>query len=139
MNEVRRWLHGIVATPTIDAIGGDAAVAVVLGHFGRDHDEPGRHLHPTDYDTHSVITQRAIERVDLEALLRDLPEGVLRVKGFVHLTDDRMHRYVLQVVGRRTHLTPYAEWEGQPVTRLVFLGVPGSLERDRLDSVFDGT
>lgn len=70
---------------------------------------------PTLFDQHLVDTQpmpTPISRDDLEALLSELPNDVLRAKG-VAVTDEGDYLLV-QVVGRRRTITelPNAEWQG---------------------------
>jgi len=101
-------------TPIVDSTDVEATAGLLsLGarHDGGFTDVPA----PTLFDQHLVDTQpmpTPIERADLEALLDDLPDDVLRAKG-VAVTGDGDYLLV-QVVGRRRTVTelPNAEWQG---------------------------
>ena len=70
-----------------------------------------------------------MRRSDVDAFLTALPPGVVRAQGILRLADDTTNDYLLQRVGRRTSLLPFkaVSTEG-PDTRLVVIGVPGSID-----------
>ena len=70
------------------------------------------------------------------ALVAALPEGVLRGKGVLYLQEDPDHRFVFQLVGKRWSVKRDAAWDDVPRTRLVLLGLPGSLDEARLTAAF---
>lgn len=101
-------------TPVVDSTDVDATAGLLsLGarHDGGFTSVPA----PSLFDQHIVDTQpmpSPIDRADLDALVRDLPDDVLRAKG-VAVTSDGTYLLV-QVVGRRRTVTelPNAEWQG---------------------------
>ena len=82
------------------------------------------------FDSWSFHTGTPLRRSDVEAFLTALPPGVVRAKGILHLADDATNSYVLQRVGRRSSLLPLdsVSPEGDADTRLVVIGVPGSID-----------
>lgn len=85
-----------------------------------------------DFDSWSFRASEPLRRDDVEAFLTALPPGVVRAKGILRLTDDADNAYLLQRVGRRTSLLPLKAVRAvDPVeTRLVVIGVPGSIDGD---------
>ncbi len=78
-------------------------------------------------------SDRPFDRAALQAVIDRLPPAVMRAKGIVWLADQPRRRVVLQKVGRRCTLTPGADWQEQrPGSRLVALGLTGSLTEDEL-------
>ena len=70
---------------------------------------------------------------------RELPAGIYRCKGFVHLADDPANRYVLQVVGRRADLTVDRPWgPEQPNNRIVAITHNSSGDVKQLGELFAG-
>jgi G3E family GTPase len=70
-----------------------------------------------------------VERHRLEALMADLPEGAMRAKGLLRLTDDPGTAMVLQRVGRRWSLRPAAAEAGSgPGSRVVVIGRRGAID-----------
>jgi G3E family GTPase len=141
---VRIWLDSVApGNRIVEAVNGQAPLSILLGAHGddqrhddsvedpqhalaHDHDHDDAHLSP--YVTRSFTARSALCEGDLRTFLDGLPDGVLRGKGFVHLADDPDRRYVLQLVGRRWSLTPGNAWDAEPPrTRLVFIGLPDSL------------
>lgn len=101
-----------------------------LDHAGHDHDD---HAHPA-FETWSWSDAQAISGAGLVEALEALPEGIVRAKGLLALREDPAHRYLLQLVGRRYSIEAERPWEeAEPRTsRLVVIGLPGSVDPDRL-------
>jgi len=89
--------------------------------------EAGSH---DSFDSWSFRTDVPLRRSDVDAFLSALPAGVVRAKGILRLADDKTSDYLLQRVGRRTSLLPLntVSAEGPADTRLVVIGVPGSID-----------
>ena len=138
LDEVRAWLgEAAPGTPILESAHGNLSTDIVLGELGPTPDSPDTGAtHHVDYDTWSHERSGPMDRAALEAFIRALPDGVFRAKGFVHLSDDPEHRYVLQIVGRRVSLTrdarPVAGEEYR--SRLVVIAAPGTLDHERLDA-----
>jgi G3E family GTPase len=133
LRDVRTWLGDLApGTPVVQAVRGQLSSALALGDI-----EPtpmtwiDGAVHALDYDTWSHTTAEALERASVEAFVRGLPDGALRAKGILHLAEDPEHRWILQVVGRRSTLTRGEPWGvgEEPGTRLVVIAIPGSLDR----------
>lgn len=132
LEETRAWLRGIApATPIVESTHGELSSTLVLGDLQPS--PPGaavaKSIHALDYDSWSGSSTTAVDRSVITDFIDGLPAGVLRAKGTVHLADDPDHRYVLQVVGRRSELTRDRIWrdDEQPETRLVVLALPNTL------------
>ena len=64
-----------------------------------------------------------------------LPDGIVRAKGILHLREDPAHRYLLQLVGRRYSIEADRPWGDEPPgSRLVVIGLPGSVDAAALDA-----
>ena len=132
---VRAWLAGISHNARlVETTFGRLPAAVLLGRYeterhaveaGHDHD----HAHKEAYQTWSFTSPQALDETVVVAFLDELPPGILRAKGPVHLSGEAQHSYLLQLVGRRWSLTRGEPWAGQsPQTTLVFIGLPGSID-----------
>ena len=134
LDQVRAWLAGIApGTPIVEAADGRLATSIVLGDLEPSaHDARSDPEHALDYDVWSGSSPTPLDRADVTTFVDLLPPGVLRAKGIVHLADDPLHRYVLQVVGRRSELTSDRRWgdDEERTTRLVVLARPGTLAAD---------
>ena len=82
-----------------------------------------------------------MRRSDVDVFLTGLPPGVVRAKGILRLADDMTNEYLLQRVGRRTSLLPLtAVGADDPAdTRLVVIGIPGSIDGDLFAQRLNGT
>jgi G3E family GTPase len=147
VESVRQWLIDLVpGARIVDARNGDVAVPVLLGPLHAlgahgDDEGPGLpvsgHAH---FDSWSFACDEPLDRSAVAELLAQLPEDVLRAKGFVWLTDDADCPYLLQLVGRRCTLVPLESSERNRFeTRLVLIGLPGSIDGERYDHILRGT
>ena len=84
-------------------------------------------------DTHRAVTSLRV----LNAALRELPAGILRVKGILFLSDLPDRGVVVHRVGQRTDVQPGSPWQAAPRTRLVAIGLPGSIDSKKLDQWFE--
>ena len=134
--DVRDWLHQIAPqAQCMETSYGQLPLAVLLGRLpatARPDTDPGaaaahEGTHGTAYETWSFTSGEALPEIAVRALAQQLPDSILRAKGFVYLLDDPGQRYLLQRVGRRWTLEAAGPWgEPEPQTRLVFIGLPGS-------------
>lgn len=145
---VRQWLAAVAPGIRIIATNnGQVPLAVLLGTHtaapdadktGDEHDHQA-HKHTEMYETRSLVAKAPIEREKVTVLLNALPEGILRAKGFVYLADDPTICYVLQLVGNRWELAAGRPWgEAVPATRLVFIGLPGSISQVEIEQQLIG-
>jgi G3E family GTPase len=142
----RAWLREAVgpSTSIVEAAFGNVPTDVLIG--ARDaasaderprapehRHEHGDH-HPR-YETWSWSGEAPLSGAGLVEALKGLPEGIVRAKGILHLREDAEHRYVLQLVGRRYSIEPQLAWnDEQPCSRLVVIGLPGSVDELGLDA-----
>ena len=69
---------------------------------------------------------------------RQLPANIYRCKGFVHLAEDPVNRYVLQVVGRRVDLAADRSWGTDiPKNRIVAIAHKSTFESEHLSRLFN--
>jgi G3E family GTPase len=95
--------------------------------------EPGP-VDEHDHDSHDAMYERAVatpQRALSESELRHwhtgLPDAVLRVKGWVQLSDQDGVPALVQSVGRRLEITPTKQGAFPQDALLVLLGLAGSL------------
>lgn len=92
------------------------------------------HEHP-DYVTWSWSGAAPVNGTELTKLLPELPEGVMRGKGFLCLQEDPENRYEFQLVGRSWHIKRLGAWGEHPQgSQLVLIGLPCSIDQDWLDA-----
>lgn len=134
LQDLRAWLATTLpGTPVVESIRGELPSPLVLGDVQPSTSGTGADpAPPHDYDVWSGSSATALDRSAVTDFVEGLPAGVLRAKGIVHLADDPGHRYVLQVVGRRSEFTRDRAWlaDEQPETRLVVLGLVDTLRDD---------
>lgn len=150
---VRAWLAATVpGVRIVEATYGRVPPVVLLGELSdsrpengpltndhdHDHDDAGE-THSDMYRTWSISHDEPVAEARLGAMLDQLPESVLRAKGFVYLADDPAHRYLVQRVGRRWSLTRQEPWgAARPQTKLVFISLSGESDENwMLDALFD--
>lgn len=146
LQATRAWVREVVgpSTAIVDASFGDVPSDVLLGARDairaavpaaaaapHDHHE---HEH-ADYATWSWEGDAPLHGAGLVDVLHALPEGILRGKGFLRLREDPANRYLLQLVGRRYAIKRERPWgEEPPRSRLVLIGLPGSIRPEELDA-----
>jgi G3E family GTPase len=146
--ELHGWLREVVGPSTgiVEAVLGDLPVDVVLG--ARDAGgraaprgsatAPPRHDHEHDHPafaTWSFSGDAPLSGAGLVEAIAAFPDGIVRAKGFLHLREDPATRYVLQLVGRRYTIVPERPWGDEPPrSRLVVIGLPGSVDPPALDA-----
>jgi len=119
-----------------------------LGHEGRGghdcHDPRCGHPHNDEdhanaFSTWSYETDRALSLEALRQAASRLPANIYRCKGVIHSADAPDRRAVLQVVGKRADISLEDEWgERPPGTRIVVIGVHGTVDGEALRAEFDG-
>ncbi len=138
LSATRAWVREVVgpSTAIVDATFGDVPTDVLLGatpaaHAGHHHHA---HEHP-EYESWSWEGEASLHGTGLVEAIAALPDGILRGKGFLHLREDPGNRYLLQLVGRRYTVRCDQPWDGAtPGSRLVLIGLPGSVDAARLDA-----
>ncbi|MDQ3721174.1 MAG: GTP-binding protein [Actinomycetota bacterium] len=103
------------------------------GPANSEHRGAGRE-HP-DYVTWSWSGEAPVNGTELTEVLPELPEGVMRGKGFLCLQEDPENRYEFQLVGRSWHIKRLGAWGELPrESQLVLIGLPGSVDTEALDA-----
>lgn len=95
-------------------------------------DTPDRHMQHKQgeqpaFQTWSYVSDQPVASLRvLSHLLRQLPEEIIRVKGFVYLQDMPEREIVVHRVGKRTEVHPGGRWKGDPISRLIAIGLKGA-------------
>lgn len=85
--------------------------------------ERASHGHNEVFWSWTFASERPFSGYALRELLNELPEGILRAKGFVLLDECPKQKMLLQVVGRRWRLVPAGTWCGEnQQSRIVLIG-----------------
>lgn len=140
---VRDWLSRLApGTSLVETTHGQLPLTLLLG-LEHQHPEPAgpefagqvgdhEHDHREEYQTWSFIWPQPLCADSVRAFLDGLPGGVLRAKGLLYLRSDPERRSILQLVGNRSMITAGEPWgKQQPETKLVFIGLPGSIDEER--------
>ncbi|MFM9108498.1 MAG: CobW family GTP-binding protein [Chloroflexota bacterium] len=106
----------------------DAILGVAGGRRAPSPEEAAGETHAL-HETFSISSAEPIEREALAALAGSLPDGVIRAKGSLRLAESPETRQVFQLVGKRWEIDPAGAWNPGEASRLVFIGLPGSIER----------
>jgi G3E family GTPase len=141
--DTRAWLRGVAgpSTSIVDAAFGDVPTDVLIGarealaageRLDHDHDREG---HEPRYETWSWTGDAPLSGAGLVEALPALPDGIVRAKGLLHLREDPARRYLLQLVGRRYTIEAQRPWgDAPPRSRVVVIGLPGSVDGQALDA-----
>ena len=138
---VKRWIdRHFTRVRLIPAINCEVPLDLLLsvGRFNESEVTHDAHRqneeHGARFGTQTYTDDRPLSRRSLERMIkRELPAGIYRCKGFVHLADDPDNRYVLQVVGRRADLTADRPWgTEQPQNRIVAISHNSAGHADQL-------
>lgn len=137
----RAWLRPTAPyAGVVDAEHGDVPVQILLGAgdqgtpaTAQTHDHHNGHA---SWDSWSWEASEPVNGTALTKALPELPEGVLRGKGVLHLAEEPATRFVLQLVGRTFYIKRAGGWHDRPPSSsVVLIGLPGSVEHERLDAM----
>jgi G3E family GTPase len=133
----RAWLANQYPDKRIvEASHGNVPPDILLGiETERDIDAtpPEAEEHAHDFESVSVSIDAPLDDRRLQDFFGALPETVLRGKGFLNLARSPDRRTVFQRVGHRWLMNEGEPWGAlTPVTRLVFIGPRGTLDRAEL-------
>ncbi len=90
---------------------------------------------------HEMLTLTGPDPLDrdaLAALISSLPDGVIRAKGILRLAESPDTRSVVHLVGKRWEIDPAGAWHPGESSRLVFIGLPGSIDRAAILAALPG-
>jgi G3E family GTPase len=133
--DARIWLEARApGRILVEAIQGEVPVEVVLGiDSTREISGAVAPDHGSAFESVSVTCEQPLDRTRLREMLERLPDGIVRAKAILWITDDAAQRTVYQRVGRRWSFTPIGGWNGEPrFSRLVLIARKGTLDRDEM-------
>ena len=117
------------------------------GHdHGHDHNHEPRHdhNHSHEHDHESAFRRWSYQSDvpfttldDVRRGLNELPDSILRVKGFVATEATREQRMLLQMAGRRVAFSNHGAWPNAPHTALAILGLPDGPSDAEVQSVLN--
>jgi G3E family GTPase len=134
VDRVVQWLGGVSRAPLLEASRGDVDPDVVLGARVAGASVPARtssgsadHL----YERWAWNQSGPVTQSSLDAFLRELPPGLLRLKGVIELQiETGLAATLVQVVGRTVSLTAIAEAGFAGVEAI---GIRGVFDRERIE------
>jgi G3E family GTPase len=145
---VRAWLHEqVTGAHIIEAEQAKVPLPLLLDVAGKgpdvlevedliSHGDPHKHHHDLEYDTWSYVADEPLDGDAFRAFVERLSEDVIRAKGVLYLREDPDQRTIFQLVGKRWSLRPGGDWgDLQPGSRLVMIGLPGSLDAGSLEEM----
>lgn len=148
---IRRWLHDLMpGVRIIEARHGAVSLPLLLGNQPEDPTRHERvvakcdhqrkhHHHDLAYATWGYTSDAPLDGDTIRAFAARLPGGIIRGKGILQLREAPERRTIFQLVGRRWSLKPGDPWGGeQPRTQLVLIGLPGSVDDNRLETMLHG-
>ncbi len=89
------------------------------------------------FDTWSAETTRLMTRDQVEGLMADTPDTIVRMKGIIRLDEDPPVMSALHRVGRRWSLDHLPDEQPDTASRLVAIGLIGAVSPDWLASHLD--
>ncbi len=96
------------------------------------------HDHGRQFSNWSWMNAEPLALEPLYSLCQQLPHGVFRAKGVLHLADVPARRVLLQVVGRRVQFSKGEPWRGEPpASRILLIGADGSMDSGALSGQFE--
>ncbi|MDX1417670.1 MAG: GTP-binding protein [Candidatus Promineifilaceae bacterium] len=148
LDTVRHWINRRMnRVRVVEAINCDVPLEILLavGRFdpmqlvSGNQDHPTKsHQHNQTFSTWSFETERPLSLEVLTTMVKKkLPGNIYRCKGVVHTTEYPSQRVILQAVGRRSDISLEDEWgDRRPLTQIVAIGAPGSIDEMQLTSLF---
>jgi G3E family GTPase len=104
-----------------------------------DADDPDDHRPGHPFSTWAWTSDLPLSLPRLRSTLEALPAAVYRCKGIVCLEELPAFRYVLQMVGKRYHLTETDGWGDElPRSEIVLIGGRDGIDSEVLQRTFDG-
>jgi len=167
LRELRAWIKdGTPDARILETVHADAPLPLLVdqpvdldlsGHshehehkHNHDHEHNHRHGHTDEHEhnhehDHEATFRRWSYRSDVPFTtlddvrrgLRELPDSILRVKGFVATEATREQRVLLQMAGRRVAFTDRGAWPNAPTTALAILGLPDGPSDAEVQSILN--
>jgi G3E family GTPase len=139
----RAWIATQTDAPVVESIQGDVDIELLLGPVGDRSSGVAAH-EPTEHGGHGggdveatyqrwSVAVGIVTSEQLDRFLADLPAEVLRLKGFVDISDDGETRTrLVQVVGQTTSVTPAPPGGQRGASALEAIAVDAGGVLDRL-------
>ena len=91
------------------------------------------------FDTWSFETEQPLSLEALTKMIKKkLPGNIYRCKGIVYTTEHPEQRVILQTVARRSDILVEEKWgERAPLTQIVAIGAPDSIDNNELTALFE--
>ncbi len=119
--------------PVVRSVNGDLDPAVALGAAlrGARTKPPERPHDRSAFITKTIDLDLALDRRELEAILQHPPTGLLRIKGFVRFDHAPEETWMVQAVGPRWSIEPFAAENsaGPPWHGLILIGLAAEAEK----------
>jgi G3E family GTPase len=139
LHAVHQWLDGVVpGRPRVDVQDADVPALLRDGPrlpLAQDHDPDPGPGHERQFETWSMQPDGAFSSTALRAALRDMPAGVLRLKGW--LLTDTLGWAEWQYAGRHGSLRRLPQPPGKGAA-VVAIGLRGQLPRSALAALLTG-
>ncbi len=149
LQKVRYWINSrMKRVRIVEAVQCDIPLEILLavgrfdpqqlvesnnGHH-HDHADHGQTFSTWSYQTDQPLSLDALN----EMVKKKLPGNIYRCKGVVYTAENPERRAVLQVVGRRADVALGEAWgETTPLTQIVAIGAPDSIDNDQLTALFE--
>jgi G3E family GTPase len=145
LRELRAWIKDYTPGARIlETVHADAPLPLIIDQqveldfsaHGHEHDH--EHDHEATFRRWSYRSDVPFTTLDdVRRALRELPDSILRVKGFIVTEATREQRVLLQMAGRRAAFTYHGAWPNAPHTALAILGLPDGPSDADVQSTFD--
>ncbi|NBC87311.1 MAG: GTP-binding protein [Bacteroidetes bacterium] len=157
LQELRAWIKDYTpGARLLETVHADAPLPLLVdqqvdldlsGHSHRhEHNHDQGHNHERDHEhDHEATFRRWSYRSDVPFTtlddvrrgLGELPDSILRVKGFIATEATLEQRMLLQMAGRRVSFTHQGEWTEAPHTALAILGLPDGPSDAEVQSILN--
>jgi G3E family GTPase len=138
--DIHSWLGEVVPDArVVETVLGVAPFPLLLGidaksdrsfKLDKNHD----HHHDQDYDSWSYTSESPLDGDTFREMVAFLPEGILRAKGILYLSENSEKKHIFQLVGKRWSIEAGEDWaDEQPRSKLVLIGLPKSFDPEQLE------
>ncbi|MBX2812801.1 MAG: GTP-binding protein [Myxococcales bacterium] len=95
------------------------------------------HTHETMWKNYRLTTTAPLSFKKLVTELKQVPSGIFRAKGFLHIVERPGMRLLLHLTGRRVQIRTIGKWSTDPCTELVFIGLEKAFDIPALVEQFN--
>jgi len=149
LSEVKRLVHKVSPTAKIIEVNyGRVPFELVFGDSFQINNAHGKVNSPTDRHHHSAAdhifktwnwkSAKPLSLQKLRSTLDSLPSSIYRCKGFIHIEELTMYRYIIQMVGKRLVIAQGSRWDDEkPSSEIVLIGSSVGIKEKELKQNFD--